>query len=514
MAWHHVRVPRRAVPQEAAEPAPPLDRRVLLIAAVLFVVLMALSALYGFHRDELYFLDAGRHLQGGYVDQPAVVPLLARLSSMAFGVSLPGLRLWPALAAFATVVVAGLSARELGGRPRAQVLAAIGAATMPAVLAIDHLLGPTAIDVLVWATLAWLVLRVDRTGDTRLWALAGVVVAVGVANKHSVAFFAAALLAGTVACGGRSLVANRWLVAGVVIAALGSVPDLLWQAQHGWATVEMTRTLNAENGGAGNVVVWVGGQLIMTALALVPVWVVGLRELWRSRRPLRRAIVVAYAVLFVFFAVTTGAKIYYLAGAYVPLLAAGAVGFDARWTARRGSSRPLLIWTVATTAVALPLVLPVLPPKDIGWTYAINQVPGESIGWNSVVGAVHASWTALPSAEQRQTAIIAANYGEAGAINELGRGQGLPRAFGTHNNEWWWGTPPARDTQALVVAPGPRDVEGYDSYLRRFFTAVKPVASLRNSYGLHNEEWGGHIYLCTGLRGPWSVIWPRLRHYG
>lgn len=495
------------------EPAPRFDRRVLVVAATLFIVLMLLSALYGFHRDELYFLDAGRHLQGGYVDQPVLVPLLARLSSSLFGVSLPGLRLWPALAAFATVVVAALSARELGGTRRAQLLAAIGAATMPALLAIDHLLGPTSIDVLVWATLGWLVLRVDRTRDTRLWLVAGAVVAVGVANKHSVVFFALALLVGALVTGGGPLLANRWLLAGVVVAAAGALPDLIWQSQHSWATVAMTRRLNEKNGGLANIGVWIGGQFIMTAFALIPVWVTGLRRLWQSRRPLRRAISISYVALFVFFAVTTGAKIYYLAGAYVPLLAAGAVSIDAALTARQKSSQAILGWVAVSTAVALPLVLPVLPPSDIGWTYAVNQVPGESLGWNSFVREVQRTWTALPPAVQSQTAIITADYGEAGAVNVLGRPLGLPRAYGTQNSEWWWGPPPASDNYALSIAPGPIDVTHYDRYLRRFFTDVRVVATLHNSFGIHNEEWGGHIYLCTGRRGPWSVVWPKLRHY-
>ena len=106
-----------AVP--AAGPQP-FDRWVILAGGVVFAVLMALSPWYGFDRDELYFLDAARHLQASYVDQPVLTPLLAWVSLKLFGVSLAGLRLWPALAAGATVVIGGLTARELGGGRRAQ----------------------------------------------------------------------------------------------------------------------------------------------------------------------------------------------------------------------------------------------------------------------------------------------------------------------------------------------------------------------------------------------------------
>ena len=119
-----------------------------------------------------------------------------------------------------------------------------------------------------------------------------------------------------------------------MIAAAFTIPDIWWQAQHRWATIAMTRALNQENGGLGNIASWVIGQLIMTALALVWVWVAGLRFLWRSGRPLWRALAWAYGLLFVFFALTTGAKIYYLAGAYIYLLAAGAVAIDG-WLAAR-----------------------------------------------------------------------------------------------------------------------------------------------------------------------------------
>jgi hypothetical protein len=501
--------------QGAATGLAPVDKRVIVTGGVLFAVLMALSARYGFDRDELYFLDCARHLQGSYVDQPVLTPLIARLSLSLFGVSEAGLRLWPALAGWATVIVSGLTAREFGGGRRAQLLAAIGTACMPALLAVDHLMGPTAFDLLAWASLALIVARIGRTGDCRWWLAGGLILGLGLANKHSVGFFGVALLVGALLAGpaGRRQVLNRWFAAGALIAALFTVPDLWWQAQHGWATIAMTRQLNQENGGAGNIVSWIVGQLIMTAVALLPVWLAGLRFLWKSERPLWRALAWAYGLLFVFFMLTTGAKIYYLAGAYVYLLGAGAVVVDERLARGVGSLRRLLTGTAVTVALALPIVLPVLPEADINWFYKLNGVPAESIGWPQLVRTVRGVWTSLPASQRSDTVIFAGDYGEAGAIDELGRGTGLPQAVSGHNTYWWWGPGNPQATTVIAVAPGPMDVTGYGAYLRQFFGSVRVAATLSNPSGVDNQERGGHVYVCTQPRESWARIWPRLRHY-
>ncbi len=489
----------------------PFDRRVILVGGVVFAVLMALSPRYGFHRDELYFLDAARHLQASYVDQPVLTPLLARVSLSLFGMSLPGLRLWSALAAGATVVIGGLTARELGGGRRAQLLAAVGTGTMPALLAVGHVAGTTAYDVLAWAALALVVIRIGRTGDCRWWLAAGAILGLGLANKHSAGLFAVALVGGVLLSGGRATVLNRWFLAGAGIAVAFTAPDLWWQAQHQWATIAMTRALNQANGGLGNVGTWVIGQVIMVTLALVWVWLAGLRFLWRSGRPLWRALAWAYGLLFVLFALTTGAKIYYLVGAYPYLLAAGFVGIDGWLAARPGRVRNLMLATALTTAAALPLVLPVLPAADVGWTYQVDPVNGDSIGWPQLVQAVQKAWLSLPPAQRAHAVIFTDNYGEAGAINELGRTDGLPTAVSGHNAEWWWGPGNPRATTVVVVAPG--NAPDYGDFLSRFFTSVQPVATLSNPAGIRNQEWGGHIYLCTGPVSPWAQLWPLLRHY-
>jgi len=489
----------------------PFDRRVIAVGGIVFAVLMALSTRYGFQRDEVYFLDCARHLQASYVDQPVLAPLLARVSLSLFGVSLPGLRLWPALAAWATVVVSGLTARELGGGRRAQLLAAVATATMPALWGSAHVANTTAYNVLAWAALALIAARIGRTGDCRWWLAGGLVLGVGLANNHQAGFFALALVVGALLSGGHRLVLNRWFVAGAAIAVAFAVPDVWWQAQHEWASIAMTRQLNRENGGLRNIPVWVIGQLFLVTLALAWVWVVGLRLLWRSGLPPWRALAWAYGLLFVLFALTTGAKIYYLTGAYVYLLAAGAVAIDGWLHARPGRLRNLTLATTLTTAMFALLVLPVLPPTGIGPNHKMDQTLAETIGWPQLVDTVHDVWTSLPPSQQADAVIFTADYSEAAAINELGRGTGLPTAVSGQNSEWWWGPGNPDATTVVAVAPGTQP--GYASYLSRFFTDVREVATLSNPYGIQNIESGGHVYLCTGPRQPWSQLWPRLRHY-
>ncbi|MEU1519438.1 glycosyltransferase family 39 protein [Streptomyces sp. NPDC005811] len=162
----------------------PLDRRVFAVAGVVLAVLMALSPCYGFHIDELYFLDCARHLQASYVDQPVLAPLLARVSLSLFGVSDAGLRLWPALAAVGMVVVGALTAREFGGVRRAQLLAAVATGTMPVLLGGTHVANTTSYEVLAWAAIAFVVVRIGRTGDTRWWLAAGALVGIGAGFNH------------------------------------------------------------------------------------------------------------------------------------------------------------------------------------------------------------------------------------------------------------------------------------------------------------------------------------------
>jgi hypothetical protein len=503
----------------SAEPLPgevePFSRYVWIVGGVVFAVLMALSDRYGFFRDELYMLDCARHLSGSYVDQGVFAPLMAWVTLKLFGLSLPGLRLWPALSAFAAVVIGGLTAREFGGTRRAQLLTAVATGCMPVLLGADHLANTTSYMLLACAALALVAARIGRTGDTRWWLAGGAITGIGADDNHLVAIFAVVLTACALAISGaRGLVLSRWFAGGVVIALVIFSPDVWWQATHGWATIAMTHALNSENGGPRNIVTWILGQLVIPGLATIWIWPAGLRFLWRSSgKPLWRALALAYGLLFVVYALTTGAQTYYAGGLYVALLAAGFVRWDEWLHARRLRLYRFLTGLTVTTALGAVTLLPVLPAADVGWTYKFSADNGETIGWPQLVRTVHGVWFSLPPVQRANAVIYASDYGEEGALNELGRGTGLPPAVGGQNTDWWWGPGNPRATTVVVIVPGGPGVTASEARLREYFGGVRLAATLSNPDGIRNIEWGGHVYVCTGPRRPWGQLWPRLRNY-
>jgi hypothetical protein len=241
--------------------------------------------------------------------------------------------------------------------------------------------------------------------------------------------------------------------------------------------------------------------------------VAGLVWLWRSGRPLWRALAWAYGLLFVLFAVTTGAKIYYLAGSYVYLMAAGAVAVDRWLQGGKARIRGLAPAIAVNSVIMALLVVPVLPPTALGPRRVMDLTLAETVGWPQLVATVRTVWLSLPPEQRRDAVIFTADYSEAGAINELGRGGGLPTAVSGHNTVWWWGPGDPHATTVVAVAPSPDAAGDYGAYLRRYFSQVRVAATLRNPYGVHNIEGGGHVYVCTGPDRPWGRLWPRLRHY-
>jgi hypothetical protein len=489
---------------------PPFRKVPVISIAVAFTVLeIAVSARYGFHRDELYFLECAHHLAWGYVDQPPMVPAIAWLSTHLWGTSPESIRLLSALAGGAAVVLTGLMARELGGGWRAQVLAALAAATSSQTLAAFHLLSTTPFDAFFWCATTYVAVRLLRTGDRRLWLALGLVVGVGLLNKWNIGFLAVSLGVGFLTSGRRDL-RDPWPWAGAAVALVIWLPNLVWNAQHQWAEVAMSQSLHAENGGLGAALGFIPSQLVVVGPALVVFWLAGLRHLLRTER--WRPLGVAYVFLVLVFAVI-GGKSYYLAGMYYVLFAAGGVWAEARLL-RKAPPRGVRGWValmIAGCVVGLPLTLPVLPagalPKS-SWEGSINKDLSATVGWHHFVGQVAGVARTLPPGERTRLVIFTGDYGAAGAVDLWGAQYGLPQAISGHNSYWWWGPAGAHDGATTIAVNLSR------SYLLTIFSTVTSAGSVSTPGGEWTEERGDPIWICQNQRVSWARAWPAARHYG
>ena len=340
---------------------------IAVIAAAAFGIEMAVSARYGYVRDELYFLAAGHHPAFGYVDQPPLTPLIARLSAVLSGNTLVGLRVVPALGLAALVVLTAAMSRLLGAGRAGQLLAALAAATCGEYLGAMHELTTTMPDFVFWAVTLYLVMRLLASRDPRWWLAIGGCAGVASEAKWNIAFLLAALAAGFLATDARHLLRSRYLLAGGVIAAALAAPDLIWQAAHGWPSIDVFRTLQ-DQAGHNRATYWLA-QVLFTGPVLAPVWVTG--AVWSIRsgaarvfRPVGIACVIAIVTQFVL-----GGKAYYPGGAYTFLLAAGCVPLERWLAARRPRARkisPAVAMGMAMLVggiVAAPITLSVLPAR-------------------------------------------------------------------------------------------------------------------------------------------------------
>lgn len=523
----------------------------LLLALARMLFHCATNGQYGFHRDELAFLDNARFLAWGYVAYPPLTPFVGRVATELFGLSLVGVRLFAALAMSTAMVLAGLMARELGGGRSAQLLAALATGVAPIGMIQSALFQYVSFDYLWVVLVAFLVLRLLNSGDRRYWLAIGVAIGLGMLTRYTVLFHVVGLVVGVLLTRQRRDLASPWLWGGVGLALLIWLPNLVWLAQHQFITLEFLRAISARDQAAGRSAGYLIEQLIICINPVtVPLWVAGLVAVFlpsmvhpqlpqtaspfsgrtaRTAAPDNEAasafsspestryqlLAWMFLVPFLLF-LLLGGRSYYLAPAYPALLALGSVWWE-RWLgglaprvrrAALGVTAGLLgVGALVFGAVMLPLA-PVNSPL---WQISsgLHNNFAEQIGWDELLAATAAVYNGLPAEERASAGILAGNYGEAGAINLFGAALGLPEALSAVNSGWLrsYPDPPPR---TLVVLGWPQ------AYAERFFARCTVAGRITNRFGVANEESENHpeILVCRELRLPWPEFWLQVQAFG
>jgi hypothetical protein len=492
---------------------PLANKAVWLVAAAAFSVELAVGARYGYDRDELYFLASGQHLALGGVDQPELTPLLARVDALVTGNTLLGLRALPALGFAVMVLLTASMARTLGADRRGQFVAALATACCGVYLGAMHELTTTAPDFVCETVTLMLVLKLLRGRDPRWWLAIGGAAGVGMAAKWNIGFLLTGLLLGF-ACSpaARPLLRSRYLAYGTAACAVLAAPDFVWQAMHGWPNLAVFHVL--QQAAWTNRLNYWPDQVLYTSIVGVPLWIRG--AAWSLRSTIYRPVGIA-AVAVICLQFVLGGKPYYPDAVYTCLFAAGAASlFSATPDTEARGSRPVrgraAVYCLAA-AIASVTSLALLPAAALARfpVQKVNYDLGEEIGWPTEVKALATVWHSLPSAERQHAALIAANYGEAGAVDRYGASFGLPQVYSGDNSYWFWGPPPAADTDAVAIGTDPALLS---RLLQREFKHVTEVGVYHNGLNVSDQEEGATIYVATGLRTSWAAAWPAFRYFG
>jgi hypothetical protein len=513
------------IPREDRSPSPfASGTAIVMYVALVRIVLYGFAGpRYGYFRDELYYLACGEHPAWGYVDQPPLIGWIAWLLQHTIGTSLWALRLLPALAGAATIVLAGLLARELGGRRWAMFLASLAALMAPVSLALSHLFTMNAFDPLLWAAIAYLIVRIAKRGDERLWLGVGVLAGVTILNKYAVLFWLSGLIVGVCVSSLRENLRHRWFWLGCVLATVIALPNFLWEWKHHFPFLELMRNVR-ESGRDISLppLPYLQAQAQMlgfVAALLVPF---ALLFFFSKRGRTFRALGWAYLIFLGEMMLLRG-KMYYVAPVYPIMFAAGAVWMEG------ATERKVWIWAKPALALAIaavggiyaPTILPILSvPHFLAYEHTMGieqqkfehmqpgvlpQLYADMFGWEEIAQRVAAYYQTLSPEEQRKTAIFANNYGDAGAIDFFGPKYGLPKAIGGHQNYWIWG--PRDYTGESLIVLG----EGNEQNMQTKCASYSVIGSTEDPLS-RRDEWLP-IYYCRGFKWNLQTVWPELKRW-
>jgi hypothetical protein len=500
------------------------DTTLAVIALVGFVLELSVLTRYGWFRDELYYMASTWHLDWGYVEHPPFsIAVLALVRALA-GPSLVAARLLAALLGAVVIFLTGRIAQRLEGGRFAQALAATAALVSPTFLGTAHYYSMNVLDILLWTVAVLILLGALEAEGSRPWIALGLVVGIGLLNKISMLWFVGALFVALLLTAHRRRLATPgpWLAAAIAGALF--VPHVLWQLNHGWPTLEFMHNATTRKMVAVTFGGFVTGQLLAMGPGNAPLWILGL-AFGLTRDPARRGRLLAlvYLAIFALLAFGSRSRASYLAVAYPMLFALGGIAIERAAAAPRNRwLRPAAVGVVVLLGLpTLPFALPLLPEEGfIRYQAALGMAPqtderqrmgvlpqqyADMHGWEEMVALVAKAYARLTPEERAHCRVFGQNYGEAGAVDVLGRKYGLPHAIGSHNSYWLWGVGDW-DGQVLIIIGGDRPDNA------EFFEQIEIVGQTEARYAMPYEN-GLDVSIARRPKVSLREAWPRLKAF-
>lgn len=497
--------------------------KIISVLGLLYVAVQLFTgANYSIFRDELYYIACANHPAVGYVDQPPISALILMTWKSIFGDSLISIRILPAISGALLMFVTALITSEMGGKKFAQVLAVLCVMLAPGYLGINSFYSMNSFDLLFWALLMYVLVRIINTDNSKLWLWFGLIAGIGLMNKISVMFLLAGLAPALLIVPERKYFAYKKLWLGALTAFVIFLPYIIWNIFHDFAAIEFIRNASQMKNVSIPVSTFFFAQILEMNPLIAIVWITGLITLFTSRKLKKyRLFGFMYIIIYLIFALQNG-KPYYLFPVYPVLISAGAVSivnfseFKLKWI-KYAVTVIIIIGGILLAPLAIPILQPdsfiayqnfigVKPPNaEHGREALLPQHLADRFGWEEMVNKIAGIYNNLSESEKIRTGIYAQNYGEAGAIDYYGKKYGLPNAMSGHNSYWFWGYENEYVSTLIIIGGDIEDhLEGFEE--------VYIAAVHSNKYAMPFES-DLPIYIARGLKRPIKDVWPEVKEY-
>jgi len=467
------------------------------------------------------------------VDHPPLSIFILAAARLLFGNSLLAIRFFSSLAGALLVFLAGMIARELGGKRIAQVIACISVIIAGTYLSMNSFFSMNAFDYLVWALGAYVVVIIIKNNKPKLWIVFGVIAGLGLLNKYSMGFFITGLLIGLLLTSHRKQLINKSFWLGALIALVILLPHIIWQIVNKFPTLEFMRNASQYKNVDMSPLSFLLGQVFTMNSINTPIWLLGIYYYFFHKKGKQYRLFGWLFVAVFIIMVTSKAKLYYFAPAFSIVFASGAVLIEElihkiRWNWFKPIVMAALIILMIISGIMIaPFAIPVLPVETflkyaefIGWTPPREEVHELSIlpqhladmfGWENMVATVAQVYNELSPEEQSNCIIYVYNYGEAGAIDFFGEKYGLPKATCAHNNYWLWGPGDKTGEVAIYIGYNSNVQENMEN-LKQYFKKVEHAATIKCKYCMPYEN-NKPIFICHGPNFSYKKEWPNFRFY-
>lgn len=498
----------------------------LLIVSILIFLLhlfTSLRGIYGYYIDEFYYIACSKKLAFGYVDHPPLSILILKIWGTIFGYSIFSIRFTTALTASVIVFLTGLTVKKLEGKLFSIILGALLVAATPVFLSMTSFFSMNSFEILIWTLCSYILIIIVKENKPKLWIIFGIVAGLGLQNKHTIIIYGLGIVLGLLLTKERKQFLNIWLWIGGLIALIIFIPNILWEIKNNFPTLEFYR--NASYGkyihNPPHVVLL---SLIMSYNPTVFIfWIAGIVYLFFTKK--YKFFGWAFCILIAYLIITKSSRPDRIMGIFPVIFAFSSILIENTIDKKNINWLKPVTTTYVLISIILisPMVLPVLSPTAAGNYCKLLGVSGNMehgkegllpmwfanrFGWEELVKETAFVYSNLSYEEKKDTIILGASYGEAGAIDLFGKKYGLPNAISTHNNYFLWGGTEDKNHKILIAV-------GFSDMFDLLKTYYSEVNLEKNVYCKYAPAYRKNTYIIIA-KSPRRNIneeWHKLKFY-